>query len=76
MAGVGQGCTLIKRYVIETQPFRWRVGMITDWLMAVDAQYNGFTQLCDLSVICGHINGQTVLYPDPNTDGLYRIDAL
>jgi len=76
VAGVGQGCTLIKRHVIEAQPFRWRQGMITDWLMSIDAQYNNFTQLCDLSVVCGHINGQMVLYPDPTTDGLFRIDTL
>ncbi len=76
VAGVGQGCTLIKRHVIESLPFRGRKGVFADWCLSIDAQFNNFIQLADLSVICGHINGNTVLYPDPTQPELYRADKL
>lgn len=76
VAGVGQGCTLIKRHVIEAMPFRGRKGAGCDWCFSIDAQYNGYTQLADLSVICGHINKDTVLYPDITQPNLYRVDKL
>lgn len=74
-AGVGQGFTLIKRHVLETIEFRGRVGAGCDWNFAIDAQYHKFTQLCDLSVVCGHIHHTKVLYPDPTQPDLYRADV-
>ena len=75
VAGVGQGFTLIKRRVLETIAFRGRVGAGCDWNFAIDAQYHKFTQVCDLSVVCGHIHGSRVLYPDPTQPDLYRAEA-
>lgn len=76
VAGVGQGCTLIKRHVIEAQPFRGRKGAGCDWCFSIDAQYNGYRQLCDLSIVCGHIHRDRVLYPDPTNELMYRTEAL
>lgn len=76
VAGVGKGCTLIKRHIIEAIPFRGRKGVASDHCFAIDLQYNGYTQLADLSVICGHINGNVVYYPDPTQPELYRTDKL
>lgn len=72
--GVGNGFTLIKRHVLEALPFRnWR-GVAQDWCLGIDAQARGYTQLCDLSVVCGHFNlgtGET-LWPDIDAPGLVR----
>jgi hypothetical protein len=76
VAGVGQGCTVIGRHVVEHLPFHSRKGLYPDYCFAVDAQYNGYKQLADLSVICGHIERDTVLYPDITQPELYRVDKL
>jgi hypothetical protein len=61
--GVGLGCTLIQRRVLEAVRFR-ADGLLhadgkrsfCDWYFSQDARAAGFTQKCDLSVVCGHIH--------------------
>jgi hypothetical protein len=76
VAGLGLGCTLIRRHVLEVVPFRHRTHMHCDWLFAMDAAYAGAQQVAHLSVICGHIGGSQVYYPDPATETLYRVETL
>lgn len=78
VAGVGHGCTLVRRNVLETVTFRPHASAGCDWMMSIDAQYYGFRQLCDTSVICGHIDrdGKTVYWPDPDAPNLYRVETL
>jgi hypothetical protein len=64
-AGVGLGCTLIRRDVLEAIPFRVKDDWIAnDWYFAIDAREMGFTQQHDCSVVCGHIDGYRTLWPD------------
>ena len=64
-AGVGLGCTLIRRNVLEAIPFRVMGEMIAnDWYFAIDAREKGFSQKHDCSVVCGHIDGYRTLWPD------------
>ncbi len=83
VAGVGQGCTLIKRHVLELITFSLWPGtpqaVSSDWMLALDAQRLGFTQRCDLGVVCGHQTYEPwpqVIWPDPEKDDLYRVEAL
>lgn len=81
--GVGMGCTLIRRHVLEKIDFRvmsgagWGHGKANDWYFALDAREKGFTQQTHLGLVCGHIraNGM-VLWPDPTQDRLYREEIL
>lgn len=47
-----------------------------DWLLAMDAQHYGFTQRANCSLVCGHIDGDTVLWPDPKEKQLYREEPV
>ena len=79
VAGVGMGCTLIKRNVLEAMQFRGFQGAACDWYLAQDAQENGFKQVCDLGLVCGHISmnpSPRVIWPDPEMPGLYRNDFI
>lgn len=61
--GIGLGCTLIQRKVLEVLRFR-ADGLLhsdgnrsyCDWYFGQDALAAGFTQRCDTSVVCGHIH--------------------
>lgn len=61
--GIGLGCTLIQRKVLESLRFR-ADGLLhhdgnrsyCDWYFGQDARTAGFTQRCDTAVICGHIH--------------------
>lgn len=83
-AGVGMGCTLIRRTALERLSFRVPLeGQADDWALALDAQAAGLTQKHHLGVVCGHIRGDsaTVVYPDPFADYAggrlcYRVEAL
>ena len=79
VAGVGQGFTLFQRHVIEAVPFRYWKGVSSDWAMAYDAQRVGLTQVCDTSVVCGHMTltpSPQVLWPDVNEEKLYRTEFI
>ena len=57
-------------------PKRKHLEMVCDdWLLAMDAQHYGFTQRAHCGVVCGHIDGDGVLWPDPYADMLYRVEA-
>lgn len=90
--GVGMGCTLIHRHVLEALPFKKAPAMnwCCDWALALDCQEAGFVQKHDLRVICGHIQrdlgvGGTgkgypqlpkVLWPDITEPDFYRVEAI
>lgn len=78
VVGVGHGCTLVRRDVLETVTFRPHAAAGCDWMMSIDAQYYGFRQRCDTSVVCGHIDrdGSTVYWPDPDAPGLVRVEHI
>jgi hypothetical protein len=61
-AGVGLGCTLIWRNVLEKVNFRRvKEGAANDWYLAMDCEAHGFMQAHDFGVRCGHIT----LNPSP-----------
>jgi hypothetical protein len=65
--GLGTGCTLIHRKVIEELEFKYSPGLGHDWYLAKEAKAAGFIQMHDCRVIIGHIlNNQNVVWPDPN----------
>lgn len=79
VAGIGLGCTLIRRDVLEALPFRTPKGTSCDWALSVDAQALGIQQVCATDVCCGH----TTLVPSPRTywidinePELYRVEFL
>lgn len=74
--GVGLGCTLIRRNVLEAIDFDRRGTASNDWFFALDCQTAGFTQAHDLSVVCGHIQDDRIVYPDPAAPGLARWQPL
>lgn len=74
VVGMGFGCTLIRRDVLETIPFRWYDHACTDWALALDARQQGFVQVCDTRVVCGHMDGERVFWPDVTQPQLFRLD--
>lgn len=54
--GVGFGCTLIHRHVLEALSFHENQdGDGADWNLAVDLVAGDFSQVHDFGVLCGHI---------------------
>jgi hypothetical protein len=79
VAGVGFGCTLIKRRALEAVEFRAEPGAANDWYFAQDCQKHDMKQVCDLGVVCGHIDllpMPRVIWPDPDMPGLYRNEFI
>lgn len=80
--GVGMGCALISREVLEAIPFRVDdkfPSVHNDWCFAYDCQQKGYKQKCDTSIVCGHISMQPsprVIWPDPDEPRLYSNDFL
>jgi hypothetical protein len=78
--GVGMGCTLIRRHVLETVPFRRAKGSFAnDWYFSLDLKAKGFVQKHDLGVICGHIAkwpSQRIIWPSPKAPGMYREQSI
>lgn len=76
VAGIGHGCTLIHRRVLEALPFRLADDMdyCCDWTMGLDCQAQGFVQKAHLGVICGHIRKDEpkVAWPDITKHNFYR----
>ena len=65
--GHGLGCTLIRRSALEAVPFRLPEGaeVASDWYYALDCQAAGIRQAHHCGVVCGHIAGDEILWPDP-----------
>ncbi len=62
--GLGLGCTLIKRSVLNVLQFHSLSGYDGDTQMALDAQRLGLRQMCDTTVLCGHRHANsTILWP-------------
>lgn len=79
VAGVGLGFTMIKRHVLETIKFERRGNACNDWYFSVDCQTNGFTQVANFDVLCGHFVTQAsrfILWPDYLADNLHRKEQL
>jgi len=105
VAGVGMGCTLIRRPVFEKLEFRlydgrddWiqeehaermrkhlpaidpkrpRTSMLCDdWMLAMEAQHYGFSQRCDLGLVCGHVDDTGVLWPDIDKPEMFRVEDV
>ena len=77
--GVGMGCTLIWRHVLEDVEFRIEPGgAANDWYFSLDLMARGYKQAHDLGVVCGHIasNPARVLWPDPDADALYSVEYI
>ena len=74
--GVGLGCTLIRRNVLEAIEFRCAPDqqVANDWMLALDVGAAGFTQAHDCGVVCGHIDGNVVYWPVAN--GGYRPEKM
>lgn len=60
VAGLGLGCTLIAREVVERVPWRLpeNAPAANDWYFALDLQAAGIRQACDFGVVCGHITNE------------------
>lgn len=54
VAGVGLGCTLIRRDALRHLNLRHSQYAACDWYLAVDAQAAGLTQRANLAIVCGH----------------------
>lgn len=76
--GVGMGCTLIKREVLAKLAFHLdRFGAnADDWAFSLDCIAYGILQVTHTGVICGHIDGETVLWPDVTKRELVRKEKL
>jgi hypothetical protein len=80
--GLGMGCTLTWRHVLEKIPFRYDSGRGgwrgQDWYFALDVDNALFDQHHDLGVVCGHINrdNKRIYWPDPNALGGYVLEYL
>lgn len=83
--GLGLGCTLIRRQVMEHVAFRTAQGphelhasgepSHCDWYLATDAMRLGFTSRLHGGVLCGHISNwpaPRVLWPDVIADNPVR----
>lgn len=77
-AGIGLGCTLIRREVLEDLDFRMQPGgPAADWWFALDCLGQGYRQVSDLGTVCGHmIDENTAVWPDPTQDKLYRLEVV
>ncbi len=76
--GLGLGCTLLSRHALTRVAFRQtRPDHCCDTALAFDAQAEGLTQVCDTGAVCGHrMDSGRVIWPDPTTDTLYRIEEI
>ena len=76
--GIGHGCTLVRRHVLEALEWRLddRLDLCSDWWFGLDCFAKGFVQVCDTTVLCGHIRNDVVLWPDVTMWNCYRKAAL
>lgn len=76
VSGVGFGCTLIRRAVLERIPFRGAVGAACDIPFAVDCMHKRIVALGRFDVPCDHWNGERWLVPYQDNDELVRVRML
>ncbi len=83
VAGVGMGCTLVKRRVLEALTFRveeqTKAHISCDWWLAYDAAQTGFSQRADLGVVCGHASytpTPRIVWPTNEGERHYRIEEI
>ena len=58
-------------------PYREHKQMVCDdWLFAMDAAHYGFTQRANMSLVCGHIDNDSILWPDPEAKKFYRTESI
>lgn len=77
--GIGLGCTLIHRNVLELLRFRNAPNDVVadDWVFALDCAEKGFTQAHDFGCVCGHIHPQgKILWPNPDAPNAHTIEFL
>lgn len=72
-SGLGLGCTLIKRRVLDIVPLHSASGGDADTQLALDARKAVLTQIADTSVLCGHKRPDGVIIW-PTQDG-YRLEG-
>jgi len=76
VSGVGFGCTLIRRHVLEAIPFRADgVGNAPDMPFARDCLQMGFQQVARFNVRCGHIHEGATLEIE-NNSGRVKVTVL
>jgi hypothetical protein len=80
--GVGFGCTLIRRNVLEAVEFRRDVSsamrrkFADDWTFALDVKAAGFTSAAHLGVLCGHIQRDGVVrWVDADAPTFMRVEG-
>ena len=73
--GVGLGCTMIRRHVLEQIELRCTEAHHPDTNLAREANRRGISQIAHFGVICGHIMREPrgVLWPDPSSPQMYTI---
>lgn len=79
VAGIGLGCTLIRRDVLEALAFWTPKGTSCDWALSLDAQQAGIRQVCDTRVQCGHMSltpSPRIYWVDTDEPELYRVEFL
>ena len=64
--GMGTGCTLFHRKVLEKIDFKAGPQAAPDLYFAKEAARLGFRQAHDCSLVLGHIHGNEILWPDPD----------
>lgn len=80
--GVGMGCTLIRRHVLENIRFRTDSQEIVadDWLFSLDCIERGYQQVHDFGALCGHISvsqrGAFILWPNIDSYRHVEVEAL
>lgn len=75
--GLGNGCTLFRRSALEQLTFTVRGQAAQDWYIALDAERQRLKQVCNTSVVCGHMSltpRPFVVWPDPQSLYLYRME--
>lgn len=76
--GVGMGCTLIRRNVLQALEFHKDGPCADDWYFSLDCARLGFRQHHDLGVVCGHIVSETkkIVWPSIETEAMREFEAL
>ena len=76
--GIGLGFTLIARDVLERLDWRHSERVGADGQLVEFCRDNDVGQVCDLSVVCGHVKREppVILWPSVDGDGLYRVEGL